>query len=95
MTGVTLQWASEVGHNGADLEAQKHRNEVEAGSMTSHYFVKWQQPIVNKSGTASTTATGIGTGTGTATGTATGTGTATSPSSTILVLHQQLVMQFW
>ena len=37
--------------------------------MTSHYFVKWQQPIVNKSGTASTTATGIGTGTCTATGT--------------------------
>ena len=67
--------------------------------MTSHYFVKWQQPIVNKSGTASTTATGIGTGTGTCT--AIGTGTATFPSSygstlsTILVLHQQLVLQFW
>ena len=34
MTGVTLQWASERGHNGADLEAQKHRNEVEPAAST-------------------------------------------------------------
>ena len=96
MTRVTLQWASEREHNGADLEAQKHRNEVEAGSMTSHYFVKWQRRIVNNSGSASTTGTGIATiatgistnencsstsTTGTGTCTATGTVNTTGTSS--------------
>ena len=94
----------ERGHNGADLEAQKLRNEAEAGSMTSHYFVKWQPRIVNNSGTAWTTGTdtctatvtcsanGISSNGNSNTAWTTGTGACTATGSTSLELVLQLVL---
>ena len=85
-------------HNGADLEAQKHRNEAEAGSMTSHYFVKWQRRIFNSSGTdtcnSTVTCAANGTSSNGNSNIASTTGTGTATGSTSLVLVLQLVLQF-